>query len=296
MNTENCKPLVSICIPVYNNAKYLKETLISILNQTYENTEIIVGDNASEENIEEVLFELGREKFTYYKNETNLGYAGNCNKLISMAKGKYIAIYHGDDIYLPYIIEEEVKALEENKALGAVFSLGKIMNAEGKESKVRKLRNLVRNIRIKLIANKKDKKGNFIIDLDTYIKFICKMHNILMTPTSMVRKEVYKELNGYNANLRIIDDQDMWSRILEKHNIIIINKELFKYRIHQNQVSTHYNSLERSELSVYLSYFRNYITSNNIILRKDFKKAFNKKIAKEYNELMKKEIRKYLIR
>lgn len=281
-------PMVSVCIPVYNNAKYLKETLVSILNQTYKDTEIIVGDNASTEDIERVLFELGRDKFIYYKNETNLGYAGNCNKLIDMARGKYVAIYHGDDIYLPGIIEEEVKTLEENKEAGAAFSLGKIINAEGKESNLRTLRNIARNIRIRFLVEKRYKNGNFIINLDTYIKFICKMHNILMTPTSMVRKEVYTELNGYDENLKIIDDQDMWTRILERYNVIIVNKELFKYRIHESQVSTRYKSLERNGLSVYLSYFRNYITGNNIILRKDLKKAFNKQIAKEYHELMKK--------
>ena len=285
MSINPSAPLVSICIPVYNNKKYFKKTLESILNQTYKNTEIIIGDNASTENIEEVLFELGRENFIYFKNETNLGYAANCNRLISMAKGKYIAIYHGDDIYIPSMVKEAVKVLEQNPYVSAVFTMGKFINPHEKE--IKKIKNFKIKTLINLWAHKKDHEGNIILDLSEFIKFFCKIHNILMCPTSMIRREIYEKLGGYKEELRIIEDLDMWFRILEKQTIVLINKELFKYRIHEKQGSTYYSSNNRNELLLSLEYTQEYISSKNIKLEKRLEKQFKKKIARDYNTLIK---------
>ena len=274
MSQINDNKLVSICIPVYNNVTYLKETLISILNQTYKNLEIIIGDNASTDNIEDVLNTLGREKFIYYKNEINLGYAGNCNKMINMAKGEYIAIYHSDDLYLPTIVEEEVRILDQNPEIVATFTLGKTINEKSIE---------VSNM---LVASLLNIESNLVLDLNRYFNYICRTGNILPCPTSMVRKNVYLDLGGYNTEIKYYEDQEMWTRILEKYKMMLINKELFKYRVHGNQGSSYYKSINRKEILGHLKYVKNYIDEKKIILDETTKTEFYKRYSEDYNKLI----------
>lgn len=290
MSLNKNLPLVSICIPVYNNSSYLKTTLLSLLEQTYKNIEIIIGDNASTENIENILDEIGREKFIYYKNNKNLGYSGNCNKLIEMARGKYIAIYHSDDIYKPTIVEEEVKILESNNDIGAVFAFNKFINSDGKS--IRKLRSILFKIRVNYISLEYKVKNGILYDLRGFISILCKLSSPLRCPTSMVRKDIYKELGGYNEEIKNIEDQDMWIRILERKKIFLINKRLFKYRIHSKQVSNYYTSPDRRELSCDLNYIINYLKDNKITLTKSEKKSLKTKIAKDYINLIVNSVKK----
>ena len=83
---------VSICIPTYNSATTIGETLNSILSQTYQDLEILVVDNASEDNTVKVAQEFVDPRIRIYENETNLGGEGNFNRCIALAKGEYIAI------------------------------------------------------------------------------------------------------------------------------------------------------------------------------------------------------------
>jgi len=263
---------------VYNNSDLLKTTLISILSQTYRHVEIIVGDNASTENIEAVLDQLGREKFIYYKNQINLGYSGNCNKLISTAKGKYVCIYHSDDVYSPTIVEEQVKCLEANPAIAAAFTSGEMINEKGSE------------ISNGFILTEENMKNEMNVDLSTYIEYLCTVGNILPCPTSMVRKEVYEELGGYSLTLNFIEDMDMWIRILERYNIMLINKELFKYRKHSKQGSNYYRSFDRDELAVNLRYLRDYLNENDFESGENLESNLRKIIAADYNSLVKNSI------
>ena len=127
------KPLISVCIPTYNAADYIEETLKTITAQTWTNLEIIVGDNASTDRTKDIV-EAYSERFdnriSYYQNTTNLGYAGNCNKLIEHATGDFICIFHSDDIYDHTLIEKQVRILSSNPMTAAVFCFQQRVNNE----------------------------------------------------------------------------------------------------------------------------------------------------------------------
>jgi len=96
---------LSVCIPTYNRAEFLKECLWSVITQAHSlrnDIEIIICDNNSSDTTEEIVKEYRREHdfIKYYKNERNLGYAGNQVKCIERAEGKYIAILCDDDMYV----------------------------------------------------------------------------------------------------------------------------------------------------------------------------------------------------
>src|SRR3990170_7727880 len=111
---DNNKSLVSICIPTYNSARYLRQCLDSIASQTYKNVEVIISDNASTDDTVSIINEyMNKYGFKLNINPVNIGACANFNKLISLARGKYIAIYHADDVYEQTIVEESVRVLDE---------------------------------------------------------------------------------------------------------------------------------------------------------------------------------------
>ena len=126
----NNYPLVSICIPTYNNARFLRECLDSIVNQTYQNKEIIIVDNASTDETKKIVKEyVEKYKVKYYRNKKNIGGEANFTRCIELAKGEFIAIYHSDDIYLPNMVEKQVQVFQDNSTLGAVFTSANIINS-----------------------------------------------------------------------------------------------------------------------------------------------------------------------
>src|SRR5215472_10130276 len=100
-------PLVSILIPAYNAARYLRETLDSLLAQTHKNIEIILLDDASTDTTPEIAAAYA-SRITYIRQRKNVGIYDNVNAGIARARGELIATYHADDIYLPTIVEAEV--------------------------------------------------------------------------------------------------------------------------------------------------------------------------------------------
>lgn len=102
-------PKVSVLMPNYNCEKYLPEGIESILNQSFRDFEFIIVDDGSSDRSWEIIQEYAAqdERIIAVKNEENLGISGNRNKLLSLAKGKYIVWQDSDDISLPYRIEKQ---------------------------------------------------------------------------------------------------------------------------------------------------------------------------------------------
>jgi len=264
--------LVTVGVPVYNGEKYIRETLKSIVNQTYKNIEIIVSDNVSDDNTVKIVKKLMKEdnRIKLNINSENLGFSGNLNKLIELSNSEYIAIYHADDIYEKNIIEEQVKHLKENPKLAGCFTLGRVINGKGE----------IQN-RDYFIYYERTLPSNLVVNLDFFVKKMCERGNLFICPTSMIKKSVYKELGGFNTNIKYIEDQDMWTRILEKYNLGIIKKELINYRIHENQGSNYYSNKKRQELSVDVKYMDGYL-DKNLEFNIRYRKNLNKRIAINY--------------
>ena len=103
--------LVTIIVPVYNREKYIKETVQSILNQTYTNYEVIFVDDASADSSTSILEEYTKNnaKFTLIKLRRNMGVSFARNIGIRKASGRYIAFLDSDDLWLPHRLEEQIK-------------------------------------------------------------------------------------------------------------------------------------------------------------------------------------------
>ena len=107
-------PKVSVVIPTYNYAGFLDETIQSVLSQTYTDYELIIVDNHSTDNTEEVVKKyLHDSRIKFYRNPSNLGLVGNWNRCLELASGEYIKFLCADDKFHPRILEKYVPIMDQ---------------------------------------------------------------------------------------------------------------------------------------------------------------------------------------
>lgn len=235
MVLKNNEPLVSICMSSYNAENFIKESLASIINQTYKNIEIIIIDNCSTDNTVEIIRSFDDQRIMLLVNNKNIGVARNWNQCIGLASGEYIAIFHADDTYEPTIIEEELAAFSRFPEIGAVFTAANKIDAYGK--KIGSI-DLIRELKHKPILDFNDVIRAIILNGQSFI--VC--------PSCMVKKSVYMDIGLYNPDIQqYIIDIDLYMRLLEKYPIRVIDKRLINYRLNTFQNSYQYKFLRLEE-------------------------------------------------
>ena len=112
------KPLISIIMPAYNSERYIRESLGSVMHQTYKNWELIVVDDGSKDKTSEIVEEAQKNdsRIKLYKNERNLGVSMTRNRAISLASGKWIAFLDSDDCWKNNKLEKQMFCVEKNNA------------------------------------------------------------------------------------------------------------------------------------------------------------------------------------
>jgi glycosyltransferase involved in cell wall biosynthesis len=130
-------PRVSIGVPVYNGENYLQEALDSLLNQTYEDFEIILSDNASTDKTREIAesFAARDPRIRYFRNEENLGAARNYNLVFELARGDYFKWAAHDDLCGPELLEQCVSVLDGDPSIVLCYPKTKEINDYGEVTK-----------------------------------------------------------------------------------------------------------------------------------------------------------------
>lgn len=114
MKNENMD-LVSVIMPSYNTGRYIADSIRSVRSQTYENWELIIVDDCSADDTDEIVEPfLSDPRIKYFKNEKNCGAAVSRNKALGEAKGKWIAFLDSDDLWVPEKLEKQIKFMKEN--------------------------------------------------------------------------------------------------------------------------------------------------------------------------------------
>jgi GT2 family glycosyltransferase len=235
MSVSNSQALVSIIVPVFNGEGHLRESLDSILAQTYPRTEIIVMDDASTDATPQVIAQYGN-RVSHHQQSRNKGQFANVNDGIALARGEFVAVYHADDIYDPEIVEREVEFLMANHEAGAVFAHDIFVGPTGRE--------------YGRLSLPRELQGRLILDYPTVLNCLLKYKNrFLVGPSAMVRASVYRELGVYRGDeFQIASDLEMWARISRRYPIGILPYYLMKYRHgHGNSTQQYYKLRTESE-------------------------------------------------
>ncbi len=224
------RSLVSVVVPAFNAARYLRESLDSILAQTYPAVEVIVMDDASVDTTAEIAASYGGA-IRCVRQPVNRGIYENANDGIALARGDYVTVFHADDVYHADIIEREVAFLEAHPEAGAVFCSDIFIDAEGREYG-----------RLEL-----DPKltGGGPFPYPVIVNALLERKNpFLRCPGAMVRASVYRQVGAYRQTLfRNSADVDMWLRIARHYSIGILEDHLFRYRHFPEQSSRRYHHL-----------------------------------------------------
>ncbi len=250
----NYFPLVSICIPTYNVEKTVVNTVQSILNQTYHNSEIIIVDNDSTDDTLNLLRKFKDSRIKIYKNNKNIGGEANFSKCVKLANGEYIAVFHADDLYIPDMVQKQVQIFQDDPSVGAVFSRADFINSYGKIIGESKLPNELQNRKIYYFS-------------EIFVSILGNL-NFLICPSAMVRGKIYKELVPFNEKkFGTSADLDMWLRILERQPIAIIDEKLMSYRFSKTQgnfISRHVHVKQADFFRVMDCYLANKFNNTDI--------------------------------
>jgi glycosyltransferase involved in cell wall biosynthesis len=125
------EPLVSVVLPTYNRVNYLREALSSALNQTYQNFELLVRDNASTEETRKVVQAFCDPRIRYHRHAENIGQTENVIGGFREASGEFVTNLHDDDVWEPTFLEKLVPPLQQNSGAGVAFSDHYIIDENG---------------------------------------------------------------------------------------------------------------------------------------------------------------------
>jgi len=121
-------PKITVAIPSYNHEKYIAHAIRSVLEQTFQDFEIVITDDGSSDETLQVIREFTDPRIRIYCNEKNCGASAAMNNCIQQAKGEYIAILNSDDLFSPDKLEKQVDFLDKNPEIGAVFGYAQIID------------------------------------------------------------------------------------------------------------------------------------------------------------------------
>ena len=209
-------PQVSVLMPVYNGALYLREAVDSILNQTFIDFEFIIVDDGSTDETSAILDGYTDPRIVRVTNQNNLGIIEALNRGLAVACGKYVARMDADDISLPERLSQQVQFLEEHPEIG-ILGTGII---EMDDSKVwRSCRPVYPAV----------------------VRWHLFFYTCISHPTMMVRRAIYEQLGGYGPTFTHAEDLDFLLRAAFEHKVANLPSHLLRYRRHPTAIGRTYH-------------------------------------------------------
>lgn len=209
-------PVISVVMTSYNHDKFLAEAIESVLSQTFEDIELIVVDDASEDRSREIICDFQRRdaRVRSILHEHNQGISSTTNDGFSAARGQYIAYMQSDDVWEPDKLDVQLQILSQNRQL-IVWSDASVIDGAGLAQGV------LFTERCKATA--KQKSGNLFRELMTS-NFICGQ-------SALFQKEVTERIR-FDPALVYLNDYKFFLDAAHDYEFCFIDKALVKYRIH----------------------------------------------------------------
>lgn len=213
------QPIVSVVLTSYNHASFLSEAIESVLNQTYGLFELIIWDDCSNDESANVVKRYSDPRIQFFKNPINEGPTHIFNKAIfEHCVGKFIAIHHSDDAWLPDKLKLQVDYLENNPNTGAVFSYADAINEQG--DALPEGSHFYTNIFRQSNRSRHD-----------WLRHFLQHGNALCHPSILIRKSCYQKVGGYRHDLFQLPDFEMWIRLCSYFDIHVIEEPLLLFRV-----------------------------------------------------------------
>ncbi|QQG66486.1 glycosyltransferase [Desulfobulbus oligotrophicus] len=212
-------PRISVILTSFNHALFLREAIDSVLNQTFQDFELIIWDDASKDNSWDIIQSYNDPRIKSFRNDEQRRGVYGLNKAISeVALGEFIAIHHSDDVWEEKKLEKQFDIFTQCPDIGAVFTWVQIIDENG-----------------------------YKLDLDWFnrpynrwqlLRELFSGENHLNHPSALVRKSCYDSVGLYKFGLAQTADAEMWSRLLLQHNAAVVEERLVKHRFFSDGSNT----------------------------------------------------------
>jgi glycosyltransferase involved in cell wall biosynthesis len=203
---------------MYNNARFIGETIQSVLSQTFTDFELLIYDDHSTDGSYDIAASMTDSRIKLFRNSENLGPEGNWNKAISNVSGKYVKLVCGDDILFPECLEKQVAIFDDprNTGISLVSSQRTIIDSDGKT--------LIKKVNF-VDGGRKD-------PVDVIRKMVRMGTNIIGEPVcGLYPADLIEKINGYSAVVPYTIDLDFWLQLLKHGDLFVIDEPLCAFRI-----------------------------------------------------------------
>lgn len=226
-NDAQDNPIVSVVVPVYEQPDLLAEALNSVHDQTFENFEVVVVDDASDTNFKPIIDDYG-ESTRLVTHDENKGAAEARNTGIDAVRGEYVAFLDADDTWAPPKLEKQLKVFErDDENVGLVYTGFVQYELNGTEWE-----------------RYPEAKG------DIYVEEL-ERDRVHPTSTVMVRRGCLERVGGFDSSLPSRQDYDLWIRITEHYEVDYVNEILVDKREQPDSISKDFESRIAGDLAVF---------------------------------------------
>ena len=207
-------PRLSIVMPFYNTENFIKETIESLLNQTFKDFELIVVDDGSTDKSPEIISSFKDPRIKLIQNEQRKGIVYSRNKGLSEANGEFYAPFDSDDIALPHKFERQIQFLQDHSDFGLIGSWTRMIDKDGK-----------------LLKKKWKLKAS-----PQAIPSILLFRSYFGQPSVVMRRKAVPD-EGYTEGFEIGEDYRMWVDVTRKWKVWNLQEYLTYYRIHEKSIT-----------------------------------------------------------
>jgi lipopolysaccharide biosynthesis protein/glycosyltransferase involved in cell wall biosynthesis len=224
-------PKVTVVLTSYNHAKFLHESIDSVLSQTFSDFRLIILDDASTDESWKIIKSYHDPRIVSIQNSNNSSGTLDLAKLSALVSSNYIAIHHSDDVWEPQKLEKQVPFLDNHPEIGAVFTNAMIIGEHGEPF---------------------EDKAHFYYGIFNqpnrsryeWLNFFFYQGNVLCHPSVLIRKVCYENCGLYRPGLAQIPDFDMWIRLCMKYEIHVLPETLVRFRVRANEMNVSGNRPE----------------------------------------------------
>ena len=235
-------PKVSVILSSYNQAQYLSQSIQSVLNQTFEDFELLIYDDGSTDDSQEIIKSFSDDRIKLFLYEKNRGSFEATKEPLQAARGKYIAIHHSDDVWKENKLEKQVDFLEKNSDYAACFSQVEFIDESGE------IYDLPKDHPYKNVFSQKNRmREAWLNHLFWHMSSFC-------NPSALFVND--KNYIVLNPALFQLTDYFMWLNVCKKKNVYIFEDKLIKFRLRrkvQNSMSS--LTIEKAIRNLNESYF-----------------------------------------
>ncbi len=219
--------LISVVVPVYNGEKTIKETINSVLNQTFWDFELLVINDGSKDSTLKIVSTIQDPRLKVF-SYTNAGLPATRNRGISLAKGEYISFIDADDLWTSDKLESQLKALQENPQAAVAYSW----------------------------TDHIDESSHFLrsgpqqtFNGDVYARLL--LEDFIGNGSNpLIRAQAFAEVGNFDESLLAVEDWDMWLRLAARYHFVAVPSPQILYRVFVNSMSFNVRKMEVASLRV----------------------------------------------